>query len=165
MLCTKEIDCCHVTITQNHRMLWKIKKLGAWVPHELSVNNKMQHVALCSSLISPDIIRMQYYPFLSIILQPIGSGTCTSLWRNRNSGIVQINKRLLKSRMNCTLKRPYGGWWIDVIHFVLPQNSVIIADLYSQHLRSWQKLHTRNALFFNLLFCSRIMQGRIRPYH
>lgn len=126
-----------MTIARNHRVLRKIKKLGAWVPHELSVNNKMPPSV--HHLSAP--ISSECNIILSLIssLQLIGSGT--SVWRNQNSGVVQTNKRLLKSRSRlfvCTLRRPYGGWWTNVIHFVLPQNSAITADLYSQHLRSRQ---------------------------
>jgi hypothetical protein len=43
----------------------KVQKLGAWVPHVLTQDNKNQRVAICASLLACHHLARQHQPFLS----------------------------------------------------------------------------------------------------
>jgi [histone H3]-lysine36 N-dimethyltransferase SETMAR len=58
------------TVCNHLQQIGKVKKLGQWVPHELSEKNKNQRLSICSSL----LLRYEKDPFLERII------TCDEKW-------------------------------------------------------------------------------------
>lgn len=48
----RELHCDHMTIDRHLRELGFVQKLGVWVPHELTDDQKEQRVTICNSLLS-----------------------------------------------------------------------------------------------------------------
>lgn len=48
----QQLGCCHTTIVNHLHAVGKVNKIGKWLPHELTVAQKMCRVNICNSLIT-----------------------------------------------------------------------------------------------------------------
>jgi hypothetical protein len=62
------MGCDHATIVQHLQSMGKVQKLGVWVPHILTQDNKNQRVTICASLLACHHLAQQYQSFLSHIV-------------------------------------------------------------------------------------------------
>lgn len=58
------LECDHTTVLDHLKQIGKVNKAGVWVPHELSPENLLQRMTICSSLLS----RQEVDPFLKRIV-------------------------------------------------------------------------------------------------
>lgn len=65
----EEMECDHSTIVRHLKAMGKVQKLGAWVPHALTQNNKDCRAIISASLLARHrLARQQHQPFLSRII-------------------------------------------------------------------------------------------------
>jgi hypothetical protein len=90
------MGCDHATIVRHQQSMGKVQKVGVWVPHILTPDNKNQRVAICASLLA----RQQHQSFdVELRLSPrwaggnIGSTDATKTCHNLNAYIFEINNR------------------------------------------------------------------------
>lgn len=48
----EQMNCDHLTIVRHFEAMGKMQKLGAWVPHTLSENNKNQRCTIAAGLLA-----------------------------------------------------------------------------------------------------------------
>lgn len=126
------------TIRLHLHQLGRTFKLSQWVPHELTADNKIQRLSICSSLLS----RHNNAPFLDRML------TCDEKWvlysnpkRSRHwlsstDPIPQTSKPRLHQQ-----KVLLSVWWTTagIVHYeLLPSGQTITGEVYSAQL---QRVH------------------------
>lgn len=128
------LNCSQKTICNQLHSLGKVRKLGKWIPHDLSKNNKNQRVVICTSLLS----RQNRLPFLEQIVTGDEKWVLyvnlkrIHQWVDRDKAPQPLTKQGLHPR-----KLMLSVWWNfkGIIHFeLLPTNQTINSDFYCQQL-------------------------------
>jgi histone-lysine N-methyltransferase SETMAR len=125
-----EMGCAHATIVRHLQSTGKVQKLGVWVPHILTQDNKNQRVAICASL----FVRQHHQSFLSRIV------TGDEKW------CLYVNFKLIPDKQATPCPKPdlhtrkimLCIWWDmkGIIHYeLLERNLTVTADRCCQQLR------------------------------
>lgn len=130
-------DCSHTAILKRLEAIGKVNKRGRWLPHNLSVNNKIQRVSACSSLLS-QLNRVGFSRFWDsfvtsdekwIVYDNSGN---QNQWLDRDQAPIGVPKpsQFQKKVMLCV-------WWSihGIIHFeLLNSGQTVDSVLYCEQL-------------------------------
>lgn len=131
----ESLKCSMATVDRHLHALGKVQKLEKWVPHQLTDNNKLQRLTICSALLS----RHEREPFLKCII------TCDEKWVLYNNP-KQAYLWLSPDDPPKTIPKPplhpkkllLSVWWTMagvVHHELLKAGETITADVYCQQLQ------------------------------
>ena len=134
------MECDHSTVVIHLGSMGKVEKLGAWVPHSLTENNKIQRVAISTSFFSRHCsAEQQHQSFLSRIVTG-DEKWCVYVnfkqrkqWLSPDEAVTPRVKADLHPR-----KVLLCIWWDQkgVLHYeLLPRNQTITAEVYCQQLQ------------------------------
>lgn len=135
-----QLGCDHKTVVRHLHELGKVHKATVWVPHQLTEDNKLQRVTICSSLLS----RHNSAPFLNRIIAAdekwVNYENTSRKWQwldaDQAPGTTPKPDLHPKSHMLCV-------WWDreGVILFeLLKKGETITANFYSSQL---QRVHEK----------------------
>jgi histone-lysine N-methyltransferase SETMAR len=141
-----ELGCDHATIVQHLQSMGKVQKLGVWVAHVLTQDNKNQRVTICASLLA----RQQHQSFLT----PIITGNekwCLCVNFKQRKEWLSLDKQATRrakpdlhphKTMSCI-------WWHmeGIVHYeLLERNLTVTAERYCQQLRRLEEaIQPKNA--------------------
>lgn len=144
------LGCSQKTISNHLRSLGKVMKLGKWIPHDLSENNKNQRIMICTSLLS----RQNRLPFLEQIVTGDEKWVLyvnvkrRHQWVDKDKAPQPLAKQGLHPR-----KIMLSLWWNfkGILHFeLLPNNQTINSNFYCEQLdRLYQILMQKEPALIN----------------
>jgi histone-lysine N-methyltransferase SETMAR len=143
-----QLGCSYGTVQSHIHALGKVRKLDQWVPHQLTEDNKLQRLTICSSLLS----RWDNDPFLDRIL------TCDEKWVSYNN-VKRCFQWLDPEEAPHQVPKPdlhpkkllLSVWWTAaglVRYEILEPGQTINAKVYCKQLQQVQKdlLHKQPAM-------------------
>ena len=138
------MECDHSTIVRHLSSMGKVQKLGAWVPHSLSENNKMQRVSISTSLISRHYqAEQRHQSFLSRIVTGDEKWCVYVNFKRRKQWLSPDKTPAPRVKAEVHPRKVLLCVWWDqkgVLHYeLLPRNQTITAEVYCQQLRRLEK--------------------------
>lgn len=135
----EQMDCDQKTVVNHLKSMGKVQKMGAWVPHLLTENNKNQRSTISASLLAR---HRSTHGHKQQFLYRIVTGDekwCLYVnmkqrkeWRSREEQSTPRAKQDLHPRK--TMLCVWWGWE-GIIHYeLLPRNQTVNAELYVQQL-------------------------------
>ncbi len=130
----ERLNSSHGTVYRHLQEIGKVSKLGKWVPHELSEENRQQRINVCTSLLS----RQTQCSFLDRIVTGdekwilYESVTRKRQWVDKDQQAASTSKAGLQQH-----KMLLCVWWDNagiIYHEFLEPNKTITAALYIQQL-------------------------------
>jgi len=136
--------CDHSTIVRHLSAMGKVQKLGAWVPHSLTENNKAQRVAISTSLLSRHCIAEQRHKsFLSQIVTGDEKWCVYVNFKQRKQWLSPDKVATPRVKAEPHPRKVLLCIWWDqegVLHYeLLPRNQTITAEVYCEQLRRLEK--------------------------
>lgn len=138
-----EMECDQSTIVRHLQSMGKVQKLGAWVPHALSQNNKDCRVIACASLLARHrLARQQHQSFLSRIITGDEKWCLYVNFKQRKEWLSPDKQATPRVKQDLhPRKTMLCVWWNQegvVYYELLPRNQTITAELYCKQLRRLQ---------------------------
>jgi histone-lysine N-methyltransferase SETMAR len=136
----EEMGTTHTTIENHLHSMGKVRKLGAWVPHTLTINNKIQRSTISASLLARHR-RTGGHPerFLHRIITGDEKWCLYINVKQRAEWLSPDKQATPRARPDLHPRKTMMSVWWDVegvVHYeLLPRNQTITADLYCQQLR------------------------------
>nr|XP_012234567.1 PREDICTED: histone-lysine N-methyltransferase SETMAR-like [Linepithema humile] len=136
----EKMDKDHMTIARHLKSMEKVQKLGAWVPHQLSANNKIRRITISALLLARHRQAvLQHRSFFKLIITG-DEKWCLYANMKRRKQWLSLDKQVMpraKSELH-PRKTMLSVWWDweGVIHFeLLQKNRTVTAELYLQQLQ------------------------------
>jgi hypothetical protein len=134
------MGCDHATIVQHLESMGKVQKLGAWVPHILTQDNKNQHVAICACLLARHhLAHQQHQSFLSCIVNGDEKWCLYVNFKQRKEWLSPDKQATPSAKPDLLARKSMLCIWWDmegIIHYkLLERNLTITAERYCQQLR------------------------------
>lgn len=134
----QDLGTSHTTIENHLHLLGKVQKLGTWLPHNLSIDNKMQRVTICSALLS----RNNNERFLNRIVTGDEKWVLYVNVRRKRQWLNASEQALPKAKADLHQKKVMLCVWWDnkgILYFeLLPNNLTINAEVYASQLQHLQ---------------------------
>ena len=143
--------CCGQSVILRYlQEIGKVYKLGKWIPHQLSNENRQQRVTICSSLLS----RLKVEPFIERIITGDEKWVLYVNVKRRGQWIEANQRAKPTAKPELHPKKVMLSIWWDikgVVYFeLLDDNQTITADIYCQQLdKLHQKLTTQRPALLN----------------
>lgn len=146
----KRLNTSQSTVNRHLQKLWKVCKLGVWVPHNLSERNKEDRMSIATSLLS----RVKIEPFLNRIVTGDEKWVTYDNIIRKRQWLDKYQPPLPDPKANIHGKKILLCVWWDchgiIHHELLKSNLTITVDRYVQQLqRVQEKLHEKRPALVN----------------
>lgn len=122
------------TVQEHLKQIGKVNRVGVWVPHQLSAENKAQRSTICNFLLS----KQEKEPFIHRIVTGDEKWVLYENPKRKNQWLSPGQKPVSTPKPGLHPKKVLlCVWWnsTGIVHFeILEQGQTVTADLYCQQL-------------------------------